>query len=159
MKTKRRIRGGKPFELISDLHFEECLFRLEHDAGHLVIDLQQQAEDQARFLITLKGKAGKSANITGTLQPWGEATTRVEGILFSRPSPDAARISGILSWITHHARIARFALLIPVALAYAVWLFAGGGIVIPILLCGALSLLIVLAVFFMEWDAAIQGVI
>ncbi|MBZ0287289.1 MAG: hypothetical protein K8I30_06725, partial [Anaerolineae bacterium] len=94
MKTKHKIRGGKLFELYSDLQLEECLYRLEHDAGRLKVDLRRNSDEQARFLMTFTGAAEKAASVSGTLQAWGESATRVEGRVFSRPDTSRA------AWIT-----------------------------------------------------------
>lgn len=90
MKTKHKIRGGTPFELYSDLQLEECLYRLEHDTGHLKVDLRRNTDEQARFLMTFTGAAEKAASVSGTLQAWGDSATRVEGMVFSRPNTSRA---------------------------------------------------------------------
>lgn len=85
MKTKRKLRGVTTFEFFSGLTFEECLFRFQNDASHLIVDIEQQTDDRARFLITLKGETSRITNITGILYRWGDSDTRIQGMIFSRP--------------------------------------------------------------------------
>lgn len=84
-KSKQGIQGATPVEFYSNLPFRECLSRLQNDPEHLKVDLQQQTDDRYRFLIMLKGEAANAASLSGTLQEWGDAATRFEGMLFSKP--------------------------------------------------------------------------
>jgi hypothetical protein len=109
-KSKQGIQGATPIEFYSNLPFQECLSRLQNDPEHLKVDLQQQTVDRYRFLIMLKGEAANAANLSGTLQEWGDAATRFEGMLFSKsihvanPSSIAgkrekSRIQNIYRWV------------------------------------------------------------
>jgi hypothetical protein len=99
MKTKDKIRGATPVEFYSTLHFEECLFRLRNDADKVLkVDLQEQSEDHARFLVTLREEPHGSANMTGTLQKWDEAT-RIEALIFPRPFSSHLKLWGIIALI------------------------------------------------------------
>lgn len=116
MKTKRKtklgIRGATPFEFYSDFQFEECLYHLEHDTTHLKMDVEQRLDDQARFIMTLKGNDEKNGNISGTLQRWGDAATRVEGMIFSHPAVSIRRqvVLSIISLLPFAILIVLFAL-------------------------------------------------
>jgi hypothetical protein len=108
MKTKHKIRGGKPFELYSDLQFEECLYRLEHDTGNLKVDLRRNSDEQARFMILFPGAAEKAASVSGTLQPWGDSATRIEGMVISRPDTSPRAWINILFYLLLIVLLAAF---------------------------------------------------
>jgi hypothetical protein len=133
-KSKQGIQGATPVEFYRNLPFEECLSRLRHDPEHLIVDLQQQTDDRYRFLITLKGEAKNAASLSGTVQEWGDAATRFEGMLFSKPfhvaNPSSSvgkrqlsRIRNLNKWILGLVFVAflAFALLSPVDLLIAAY--------------------------------------
>jgi hypothetical protein len=143
MKTKHKIRGGKPFEFYSELQLEECLYRLEHDTGHLKVDLRRNSDEQARFMITLTGEAEKAASVSGTLQQWGDSATRVEGMLFSGAIPNAELPTGAKPLVWFGSKLA-CGFILPNVILGLIWLIvATHDPIITTLVCGAVSLLII----------------